>query len=117
MRDDLCSTNRLQPGKSGEDGREEKETPSALAQYCGTSVAMIEKNYCGTLGLASLRSKRNAVDRTSDQGGTKSGPLPRNFNDIVVAGPGFEPGNPSFDNLPKLVFSRTSAEQTKRKVA
>jgi integrase len=27
------------------------ENPLAVAQYCGTSLAMIEADYCGTLGL------------------------------------------------------------------
>jgi hypothetical protein len=27
------------------------ESPLAVAQYCGTSLAMIQADYCGTLGL------------------------------------------------------------------
>jgi integrase len=34
----------------------------AVAQYCGTSVAMIEKDYCGTLGLSTLT--KPAQDQT-----------------------------------------------------
>jgi integrase len=57
------------------------ENPLAVAQYCGTSVAMIEKDYCGTLGLANLGW---------DQ--TKIKPHDEKLNEIMVAGPGFEPG-------------------------
>jgi integrase len=30
----------------------ERENPFALAQYCGTSLSMLEKDYVGTLGLS-----------------------------------------------------------------
>jgi integrase len=64
------------------------ENPFRLAQYCGTSVSMIERDYCGTLGLSTLgRSGNNPV---SDR--TKIAPLCENPSKIVVAGPGFEPG-------------------------
>jgi integrase len=50
----------------------------AVAQYCGTSLAMIQKDYCGTLGLQINRPK---IDPQAEN------PLKN-----MVAGPGFEPG-------------------------
>jgi hypothetical protein len=55
-----------------------KENLLAVAQYCGTSLSMIQKDYCGTLGLQLNRPK---IDPQAEN------PL-RN----MVAGPGFEPG-------------------------
>jgi len=50
----------------------------AIADYCGTSAAMIEENYCGTLVL-----QINA---------TVLPPSASNYAEKLVAGPGFEPG-------------------------
>jgi integrase len=50
----------------------------AVADYCGTSVAMIEAGYCGVLSLN--------LDQTVLQ------PVPRKYLEKMVAGPGFEPG-------------------------
>jgi hypothetical protein len=50
----------------------------AVAQYCGTSLAMIQADYCGTLGLAG--------DQTIFE------PQAANPMKNLVAGPGFEPG-------------------------
>ena len=50
----------------------------AIADYCGTSAAMIEENYCGTLSLSI-----NA---------TVLPPSAFNYAENLVAGPGFEPG-------------------------
>jgi integrase len=50
----------------------------AVADYCGTSVAMIEADYCGVLSLN--------LDQTVLQ------PVPRKYLENMVAGPGFEPG-------------------------
>jgi integrase len=61
------------------------ENPLAVAQYCGTSVVMIEKDYCGTLGLSYHQQKS-----FSDQ--TKIEPERKFLNKNMVAGPGFEPG-------------------------
>jgi integrase len=61
------------------------ENPLAVAQYCGTSVVMIEKDYCGTLGLSFHQQKS-----FSDQ--TKIEPERKFLNKNMVAGPGFEPG-------------------------
>ncbi len=54
------------------------ENPLAVAQYCGTSLAMIEADYCGVLGLR--------LDQTVFE--------PQAYNPLknMVAGPGFEPG-------------------------
>ena len=52
------------------------ENPLAVAQYCGTSVAMIQADYCGTLSL-----NRSVL-------GSEAGKL----WERLVAGPGFEPG-------------------------
>jgi integrase len=56
------------------------ENPLAVAQYCGTSLAMIQRDYCGTLGLSTL-GYREVFEK-----------LVENPNEIMVAGPGFEPG-------------------------
>jgi len=50
----------------------------AIADYVGTSVAMIEANYCARQGLGINRS--NLAQR------------PSNYVENMVAGPGFEPG-------------------------
>lgn len=50
----------------------------AIADYCGTSAAMIEENYCGTLILPI-----NA---------TVLPPSASHYAENLVAGPGFEPG-------------------------
>ena len=54
------------------------ENPLAVAQYCGTSLAMIEADYCGVLGL---RLNQTVFE-------------PQAYNPLkrLVAGPGFEPG-------------------------
>ena len=52
-----------------------------IADYCGTSVAMIEKDYCGRQGL-------NLVGTISAQQKLSS----ENVRQRLVAGPGFEPG-------------------------
>ena len=52
-----------------------------IADYCGTSVAMIEKDYCGRQGL-------NLVGTISAQQKLSS----ENVRERLVAGPGFEPG-------------------------
>ena len=51
--------------------------PLAVAQYCGTSLAMIEADCCGVLGLW--------LDQTVFE--------PQTYNPLknLVAGPGFEP--------------------------
>ena len=72
----------------------------AVAQYCGTSVTMIQKDYCGPLGLA--------LDPTAVEPQTTPQELPNqavvepdqtiiepqapNYLKNMVAGPGFEPG-------------------------
>ncbi len=54
------------------------ENPLAVAQYGGTSLAMIQADYCGTLGLR--------FDQTVFE------PQAENPLKNMVAGPGFEPG-------------------------
>ena len=54
----------------------------AIAQYCGTSVSMIERDYCGILGLSTLNT-------THDQ--TVFKPSTSKYVENLVAGPGFEP--------------------------
>ncbi len=54
------------------------ENPLSVAQYCGTSLAMIQADYCGTLGLK--------LDQTVFE------PLVDKALKELVAGPGFEPG-------------------------
>jgi integrase len=53
----------------------------AVAQYCGTSEVMIQKDYCGTLGLPSLGRHQTKIE-----------PESKKLNENMVAGPGFEPG-------------------------
>ena len=50
----------------------------AIADYCGTSAAMVEENYCGTLSL--------------ELNPTVLPPQASNYPEKLVAGPGFEPG-------------------------
>jgi integrase len=50
--------------------------PLAVAQYCGTSLAMIQADYCGPLSLDA----------------TVLEPSAPNSSESMVAGPGFEPG-------------------------
>jgi hypothetical protein len=57
------------------------ENPLAVAQYCGTSLAMIQEDYCGALGLR--------LDQT------KIEPQAENPLKNMVAGPGFEPVPPA----------------------
>jgi hypothetical protein len=54
------------------------ENPLSVAQYCGTSLTMIQTDYCGTLGLSSHQ--------------TVFEPLVDKALKRLVAGPGFEPG-------------------------
>ena len=54
------------------------ENHLAVAQYCGTSLAMIQADYCGTLGLR--------FDQTVFE------PQVQKALKTLVAGPGFEPG-------------------------
>ena len=51
----------------------------AIADYVGTSVAMIEQNYCARLQLKP--ENREVFEK-----------LAKKLNENVVAGPGFEPG-------------------------
>jgi hypothetical protein len=57
------------------------ENSLAVAQYCGTSLAMIQADYCGTLGLR--------LDQTFFK------PQAENPLKNMVAGPGFEPVPPA----------------------
>ena len=52
----------------------------AIADYVGTSVAMIEANYCARQGLGIAQIAQN-----SHSGDSK-------YAEKLVAGPGFEPG-------------------------
>jgi hypothetical protein len=53
----------------------------AVADYCGTSVAMIEKDYCARQGFNLDRT--NLTQQKMDA---------QNVRENLVAGPGFEPG-------------------------
>jgi integrase len=63
--------------------RRDETRLKAIADYCGTSVAMIEDNYCAKLALLPDRDEahREVFEK-----------LPKKLNEIMVAGPGFEPG-------------------------
>jgi hypothetical protein len=54
------------------------KNPLAVAQYCVASLAMMQADYCGALGLR--------LDQT------KIEPQAENPLKNMVAGPGFEPG-------------------------
>ena len=64
----------------------------AVAQYCGTSVQMIQADYCGPLGLAihAQVSPQHPTEIQPDQ--TVIKPELANYLKNMVAGPGFEPG-------------------------
>jgi hypothetical protein len=51
----------------------------AIADYVGTSTAMIEQNYCARL---QLKPDNREIFES----------LAKKVNEIMVAGPGFEPG-------------------------
>ena len=57
------------------------EDSLAVAQYCGTSLHMIQDDYCGTLGLSLNRANQAKIE-----------PDDSNYAKRLVAGPGFEPG-------------------------
>lgn len=61
--------------RRGRDGR--GESPLAVAQYCGTSLTMIQADYCGALSLDMIEPF--------------SPPTAPNYSENMVAGPGFEP--------------------------
>jgi integrase len=63
--------------------RKDETRLKAIADYCGTSVAMIEDNYCAKLAL--LPEQDEAHREVFDK-------LPKKVNENLVAGPGFEPG-------------------------
>src|SRR5262249_33378374 len=85
------------------------ENPFALAQYAGTSVAMLEKDYVGTLGLSTLHSQQG--DREVFEKYAK------NPNEIMVAGPGFEPGIDSALKSSQVLSMRKFKQPPKRKSA
>lgn len=63
----------------------------AIADYVGTSVAMIEQNYCARLQLSpETVSRENAADSATVREVFEK--LVEKSNKNVVAGPGFEPG-------------------------
>ena len=84
------------------------ENPTAVAQYCGTSVAMIEKDYCGTLGLSTLNTSR-------DQ--TVFKPSASKYARNMVAGPGFEHTTLPFSKFHKLLSMRNLSTLQRRKIA
>ena len=59
----------------------QKENAFALAQYCGTSLTMLQRDYAGTLGLSTMQSDQEVFEKSV-----------KNPNENMVAGPGFEPG-------------------------
>lgn len=66
------------------------ENPLAVAQYCGTSVAMIQADYCGILSLNLTVMQPQAEKPLID----------------MVAGPGFEPAIPTAENSQKVLTMR-----------
>jgi integrase len=71
------------------------ENPLAVAQHCGTSLAMIQADYCGTLGLRLNQSgaameQRNLNIALCNR--TEIKPQAEKPLKNMVAGPGFEPG-------------------------
>jgi len=85
------------------------ENPFALAQYAGTSVAMLEKDYVGTLGLSTLHSQQG--DREVFEKYAK------NPNEIMVAGPGFEPVQSFAPKSAQVLDVRKFKQLQKRKSA
>lgn len=65
------------------------ENLKAVADYCGTSVTMIEKNYCGALELG----QDQTIFRPS---------VPKSLQNMVVP-TGLEPASRSKDKLPELI--------------
>ncbi len=60
----------------------------AVAQYTGTSPAMLQRDYCGTLGLSVLSPLADTSQESQMNQGIER-----------VAGPGFEPGDVLFDDV------------------
>jgi hypothetical protein len=79
------------------------ENPLAVAQYCGTSWAMIEVDDCGVLGLP--------LDQTVFE------PQAYNPSENLVAGPGFEPSELQSYKFENGVSLRKYSKALQRKIA
>lgn len=76
----------------------------AIAQYHGTSVAMIERNYCGALTMA-----------TGDQ--TKIKPALSKLAESLVVPTGLEPGHQSFDKIKHQIIQAVEQSWKRRSTA
>ncbi len=78
-----------------------RENIKAIADYCGTSIEMIERNYCGTLSLSHLTEIKPEE--------------PKSLGNMVVP-TGIEPAGESKHNIPELINSRLFEYLRRRKV-
>lgn len=85
------------------------DSPLAVAQYCGTSLEMIERNYCGRVKLPSLHATK------LQQGEVNPFVSIENVSGKLVAGPGFERGRllPGISQLRKIQRELTFPPPTK----
>ncbi len=74
----------------------------AIADYVGTSVAMIEANYCARQGLNIAQNRHSGYS---------------NYSEKLVAGPGFESAEASAVNSLQLLSSQQINKLRKRKSA
>lgn len=79
------------------------ENLKALADYCGTSVTMIEKNYCGVL---ELRGESNRFGY----------PFAPKYLETLAVPTGLEPDTESKDNIPELINPRLYERLRRRMV-
>jgi integrase len=78
-----------------------------IADYCGTSVQMIEENYCKPLEMELTEKPQNVVDVgvSPESDPSKIRPEARNYAERLVAGPGFEPVPLGLQNVENVLSS------------
>ena len=96
MQEVLCDAAHLYQG--GDEGRGE---PLTVVQHCGTSLAMMQADYCGRLSL-----DRSLLGQPANKS------LKR-----LVAGPGFEPGGADASKDFQLLSQQQIRGFGKRKIA
>lgn len=76
--------------------------PMAVAQYHGTSLAMIQADYCGLIEL--------------DRNGSKTDQWSANYAERVVVPTGLEPGRAACEEIKVVAFQALSNSASRRKV-
>jgi hypothetical protein len=91
---DTASEVLLHPGTLSSWGDQPRKNILAVAQYYGTSVVMIQQDYCG--GLQLREGNREMFEKLTDSVSPFRG-------ENMVAGPGFEPDESSAINRYQLL--------------